>query len=821
MAHGELWSRAALLFEQALDQPPDRRTEFLRHASGGDEELRSAVASLLAFDDEAAAAPPLPAPPAEESPQVGPYRLVQLLGEGGMGSVWLGERSGDEIRQRVAVKLLSRAGHPALLRLFRRERQILARLEHPNIARFVDGGATPEGIPYAVLEYVQGMPITEFCDARRLGVRPRLELFLKVCGAVQYAHQNLVVHRDLKPRNILVTDEGEPKLLDFGIARPLEPRTATVTLERFLTPAYASPEQLAGRPVSTAADLYSLGVILCELLTGALPDRDALPLPSELATASRAGLAPPEARAALRGTTPRRLRRRLRGDLDQIVAQCLQAEPGNRYATVERLAEDLRNHLLGLPVRARPPHLAYRVRKFVRRHAAGVVAAAVLALALAGGLVQSILHSRDLERERDLARQAEQEAEQVTQFLTDAFHLADPYQRADVGRKTPGEVTVREVLDHSARRVARDFADQPAVRARLMQRLGLVYNDLGFPDQAIPLLRQSLATLRQLHGSDSSNLGEGMIALAYALTAAGRLDEAEPLLHEALAAARKRSPDSWTAAEALTVLGMLYSSRGDLAAAAPALEEALALTHRHQPGSRSAAIVAIELGEVLIGRGELEAAERHLREGMSILRRVAGEEHPDIATALNHLAVIEEKRGHSRAAERLLRRALEMWRRVQGPDHPGTIESQKRLGVFLTDQGDLAAAEALFRDAIARALRKDPKGPDAAIVRVLLADVLARSGRAHEGAVLAEQAIPALRAFSAQSWRVATARSVLGDCLARQGRFAEAEALLLESLPILEDALGPDARNVRLTRERIARLDRARNGAGNTRPPDT
>ena len=405
------WSKIKQIFQQALDKPAAEREAFVRRACGDDAGLRQAVLDMLAAD--AAAGSFLETPEADFqavlggeprdddaylNTQVGAYRLTEVIGKGGMGIVYLGVRDDSEFQREVAVKLIrSGMGSEALLRRFRHERQALAVLDHPNIGHLYDGGTTEEGVPYFIMEYVAGEPVTDYCDRLRLSIDDRLILFTKVCGAVAYAHRNLIVHRDLKPGNIYVTADGEPKLLDFGIATLLDPDRSggsgdpTTAAMRFVTPEYASPEQLRGEPVSTAADVYSLGVLLFELLSGYRPYRfdnrsllavekrittGRMPLASTIHRQTGA-VAPsrllpekptPEAVSRLRSTTPERLEKRLSGDLDAIILKALRPEPGERYPVVETLADDLRRFQIGLPVQARRDSAAYRARKFVRRH---------------------------------------------------------------------------------------------------------------------------------------------------------------------------------------------------------------------------------------------------------------------------------------------------------------------------------------------------------------------------------------------------------------------------------------------------------------------
>jgi serine/threonine protein kinase len=453
------WRRIEALFDEAADLPAAERATFLSAACGQDLAMRSEIESLLAADEKAAdfleqpvvVSGSAPSPPASlVGRRIGHYAVESKIGEGGMSTVYLAVRADDVYRQKVALKVLAYgADRSDLSARFRAERQILASLDHPGIARLLDGGTIEDGRPYLVMEYIAGFPIDQYCDAHRLGVDARVDLFRQVCAAVQYAHQNLVVHRDIKPSNILVTADGVPRLLDFGIAKLLEgaqmPGTieATMTGLRLMTPQYASPEQVEGGAITTATDVYSLGVLLYFLLTGQSPYRLATTTPDALQRAvlaqdperpstaagrstgegpppsERAGGAGPtrEASSEARGLRPQQLRRKLRGDLDNIVLMALRKEPGRRYASVALLSEDLRRYREQLPVAAQPDTLGYRVRKFVGRHRAGVAAAAI-GLALILGLAATMtVQAVRLARQRDEIRAERDKALEVRGFL--------------------------------------------------------------------------------------------------------------------------------------------------------------------------------------------------------------------------------------------------------------------------------------------------------------------------------------------------------------------------------------------------------------------
>jgi serine/threonine-protein kinase len=494
------WQRVQEAFLAALEREPPGREEYLLRELGGEPELLGEARSLLAAygGDTAeagggsAAAAPAGEPVAGDC--IGPYRLLRRLGAGGAGVVFLAAREAP-FSAKVALKLLRHAALPQdSWRRLERERQILAGMEHPNVARLLDGGATADGRPYFVMEYIDGLPIDLYCDRHHLGIDRRLGIVRQVCTAVHACHQNLVVHRDLKPSNILVSADGTPKLLDFGIAKLLEPEHFPLAVEptatglRPMTPSYASPEQLRGGRVSTTSDVYSLGVLLYHLLSGHLPSEDprylaerflpegvpAPPLaPSQAAGSERSGGAVAEAVAQSRSLQPAQLRRRLAGDLDTIVLMALRHEPHRRYASAEQLGADLERHLRGLPVIARGDSRLYRLAKSLRRHRA-VTTVAVAGLLLVALLqVALALQVRRTARERDAASLERDRAEQVTRFLVDLFAVSDPTRTGVTGDSLTG------LLDRAAERAVRELGDQPAVQAAALDAIGAVHANLG------------------------------------------------------------------------------------------------------------------------------------------------------------------------------------------------------------------------------------------------------------------------------------------------------------------------------------------------------
>ena len=724
----ELWRRAEVIFDAALAVAEEERPDLVERTTAGDEEPRSAGEDLLRLDrgaprflDAVVADPPALGPlgPGKEleGRRLGPYRLVRRIGEGGMGAVFEALRGEDGAEQRVAIKWMPDGPSGAYrLQLMSRERQILARLQHANIAGFLDAGVSDEGWPYVVMEYVDGLPITEFCDVRRLRIRERVALFRKVCGAVGYAHRSLVVHRDLKPGNLLVTDEGEPKLLDFGISKLLDlsppedgPGSATTTSHRFLTPAYASPEQFRGEPVTTVSDIYSLGVLLFQVLTGLLPSEVAAGGESPGGGVAPASAAQAEAgpvaaslRAAMRGSSPSRLRRELRGELDSIVLRCLEPDPDQRYRSVGELDEDLRRYLLGLPVLARQQSLAYRLRRFVRRHAVAATLAGVALAALVGWVATGLAQSARLAEERDAATQARREAEEVTRFLTEAFLLSDPTRISTSGYRPGEEVTAREVLEYCARRVREELAEQPRLQARLLHTIAAVYHELGRYEEAEGLYRDAVATRRRLRQAAPLEVAESLSGLVVLYGSSGKVDDAKALAREALDLAQGAAPQGHPVlAECLTNSGMLDLLTGNLPSAATRLEESLAMRLR-LPGSDpgEVALNRVYLGKVWEAQGRLREAESSYRRAYESYLELGGEDHAHLASVAVNLAQVTARLGRLDEAAPLFRRAYRIHREQLGAQHPRTLQTLGDLGDFLRKIGEYPESERILLEVI-------------------------------------------------------------------------------------------------------------------------
>lgn len=725
----------------------------------------------------------------------GAYTLVHHLGAGGMGSVWLGQRNDGHFEGTAAVKLLSAALlSPAGASRFRREGTILARLKHPHIAHLIDAGVSEAGQPYLVLEYVEGEPIDRWCDEQNLDVPSRVRLFLDVLAAVAHAHSNLVVHRDLKPSNVMVSKDGRVKLLDFGIAKLLEGEDGTPTqLTReaglVFTPAFAAPEQVTGESVTTATDVYALGALLYLLLTG----RHANGSP---------GSSPVNMLRAILETEPAclssvvhdpHLRRELRGDLEIIVAKALKKRPEERYESVTALAEDLRRYLAQEPILARCDSLIYRTRKFARRHARSLAAAAVAILALAA---TAGFYGTRLARERDRAAQA-------SGFLSDLLSEADPYN-AD-----HGEPTVRSLLDAGAEKARKDLTAQPELQREMLTLLGRIYQRRGDYDDAVPLLEQAVALGRRTLGP-SRELAQSLNDLGAARTEKADLDAARAALEEALAMRRKilgeEHPD---VAVTYSELGRVLSDQGHLAEAEARFRSALAIRRKvlgpddHETGTSMS-----DLGLLLRQKGDRAGAETMFRETLAVMRKSSGPKHPDTASALSNLALTVSERDDYKAAEALLREALAIGQASLGRDHPANAQRLANLAWSLRRLGKLAEAAAMNEEALSisrPALGSDH--PAVARQEVGLARVYLDQGRPAAAEPLLRHAFEVQRqSYPAGDWRLGETQSLLGETCTRLSRFAEAERYLLRASGILQAVPGSETREAREARDHQARL---------------
>ncbi len=863
------WQRVFAIFEQAIELPPGEWPAFLDRACGDDDTLRGGIEMLLAahqedgtdpldrpmielppgleMEDAAVAADPAAegrtdirggeAPLSSAEGTMGPYRILRRIGQGGMSTVYLAVREDDVYRRRVVIKVVrsDRETEPMLQRL-RVERRILANLEHPNIARLYDGGNTAEGLPYFVMEYVEGVPIDAFCAQHQLSVDDRLTLFRKVCGAVHYAHQNLVVHRDIKPSNILVTADGEPRLLDFGIAKLLDPESIpgiepTATWQRLLTPSYASPEQIRGQPVNTVSDVYSLGVLLYELLTGRLPyefkGRSAHEIelllgesepekPStvvsrsattqDMSDASSRHSAETEAypaagtgRSAASRARTRALKQALEGDVDAIVMKALRVKPSQRYDSVERLAADIESYQRGLPVAARAGSWRYRTEKWARRNRRAL-AGAVALLALVISFVAALaLQAERVRRERDQARLESDKKSRVVALILDIFELSNPYVMPDA------DMTVRDALEHSVPLLAGGLKEQPDVRAQLLHTAGSIFSVLGSFNQAEELLTDAFEIRRGLYSEEDPRIAESMTALASVRKELDDdLDEAERLARDAVEVLRANlGSDHPDLTDPLIELVTVLCYRGKYQSAEPLAAEALALA-RQLPTEDDRKITALEfLAHIHSNRGEYAQAVALNRQALAFYRQLYGEKYPGQIATLSNLGVQLRRMGELEAAQRTYEEALQLHRETYGHDYADLILLNNFAGVRYA-MGDFAGAESLYREALDVVLKR--YGSEH--WRVLKLGLRIARTRIHQGdAVAAEGEIRRLqqrRLVDADHLLNDEARSVLGESLSVQGRCDEARPVLVESFEIILAKAGS-------ARQRRDAFDRLRN----------
>jgi len=783
------WERLQELFSRAVELPPTERQAFVAKETTSDTELRTELLDLLACDAGSARTGPLTMAlgaaldtttrdrrKALIGRVVGSYKLVSVLGHGGTGTVYLGERADRQYSAQVAVKIVDNGTMQGELGLrFRAERQILASLNHANIARLVDAGETEEGNPYLVMEYVHGEPLDRYCDRQRLGVRERLQLFLDICSAVQYAHQNLVVHRDLKPANILVTAEGAPKLLDFGIAKLLDAGEAAAAMaltrmnDRLLTPEYASPEQILGRPVTTGSDVYALGVVLYELLTGLRPyvvptsasqlemERSICitdPLRPSAAVKRARESGPLEGQseilavAAARRLSPEKLQKRLTGDIDSIVMRALRKEPQHRYNSIEQFASDIRRYLSREPVQARQGNWVYYSQRFIRRHAFGVTAGAAFIVFIIAFAVAMSIQTQRIAAERDRVYQESETAKVVSAFMEEIFDKSQPL------RNLGQTVTARDLLDEAGRRIRGDLNQRPEVRARLLEAVGRAYRRLDEYSTAVPYLEDSLRLRRQLPDPDGTRTATILIELAMAVRKADDLPRAERLLSEALKISKQHQTEH----------------------------------------SETYAKLLLDLGKVHLVMGNMSEARTNLELSRDLFRELFGSLHPDVGAADSELAIVFMWQGNLPAAEQAARESVQAFRATHPPMHPDRVDSEVVLAQVLQSQGRFSEAAELFENSQAVWTKLyGANSAKAGDVLDSLAGIKKAQGMLAEAEQYARRALRAQEASVGKDHRLtAYERTMLAGILLQRGTYKEAEEQARLALATFQKALPPD-----------------------------
>jgi serine/threonine-protein kinase len=806
--------RLKTLFEAAIAMPASERAAWLADACGGDAELRHELDTLLAahdrphrvFDTSAAPAAILAGRDALPAGyRIGTYEIVRHVGDGGMGSVYEATRSDGAFVKSVAIKVVHPGLHSAeMLRRFHSERQVLATLTHANIATLLDAGTTDGGRPYFVMEYVDGSPIDAYCDARELGLDDRLRLFLNVCAAVEHAHEHLVIHRDLKPDNVLVRHDGVVKLLDFGIAKVLHPETegtdaGTTALFRPMTLRYASPEQVRGDAVTTSTDIYSLGVLLYQLLTRTSPyPLQAVSGPGmERAICDAIPVAPSVA-AGSDSATP--WQHRLRGDLDAIVLMALRKEPERRYRTVEQFGEDIRRYRSGLPIVARPDTARYRIGKFVRRNRLATVSAVFAVLALLGGVATTTWSARVARREaaaaiveRENARLEAVRVQRLNEFLTNVLALPDSNWYAS-GAGSRYDMTVADLLKQAGQRIDVELKDYPDLAADLHHTLGNTYRSRGMKPEAWHHFSSALALRQKILDARHPKVAESLFFLGAAEYWLGRRDRALSLYRQALAIERALPfEQARNLPYLLSDMGGVLRQVGDEPGARQALHEAVeVLERRYGPGDMRVAFPLTALGHLELERGDTAASRRLAERALELLRRAGVS--AEMWAAVNDLADVELAEGQLAKAEALARQAIDGLVALKGND-PVLAQWRAKLSSVVRQQG--RPREAIE---IARAGVGDPTND-------LRALALAEIGLSFE----ALGDMPSADRYLREAVAAVDAREGLGPCFAgqvrltrakwlrRRGRLEEAEPLIRHSMKEIESGCGlgsPTFRNV-------------------------
>lgn len=870
----ELWERVEAIFQEARALDEADRAAFLDRECADHPKWRSEVESLLAAGADAGTfldTPVAPgvvhqalddvtaAEPAEENSlagtMLGPYRMLSPIGAGGIGTVWLAERADASYDTTVAIKVIKRGmDTDDLLNRFRTERQVLANLDHPNIARLIDGGAVPDGRPYLAMEYVDGRPIDVYCREQAMPIKDRLRLFCKVCDAVQHAHRNLVIHRDLKPGNVLISDSGEPKLLDFGIAKVLVPegaeaRDVTATGQRLLTPRYASPEQVRGESCTTATDVYSLGVILFELLTGRDPYGVDVRTPAALESAicdtepSRPSTAVTDAGAVTDGDDTRRVARLLRGDIDNIVLMALRKDPQRRYASVDQFAGDVRRYLSGLPVLARADTFWYRSSKFVRRNPLGVGAMALVIGVLATSVVLVARQADLADRARIHAEEQADIARRTSGFLQNMLSSVNP----DLAQG--GDVTLlRQLLDDAEARVTAELADSPTVAAPVHYVIGTTYHALGLFEEAQRHLEAAVDLRRETDNESVLMRVESELALATTLEKRGDYDRAEHLVRAALEVQRVEigaaAPEIGSTLNLLGVivqshdaeageqifrealpllakggdefrdshisclqhLGTILSQTFRNEEASAHFAEAVALGRaRYGPVSTQTAMLVHNYATFLRRQSEFEESRALYEEALQIKRTLYDEPHTSLAVTLNNYATLLELVKDWDAAEETYLEAIDIHIETLGRVHRDVGTALNNLAGLYRQTERYDEAEERYLEAVS--IYEQALGVDhfwVTIALTNLAIVYERQGRYDDMEPIVRRSYD-IQSVAQPDGSIWTARTetMLGVCLSMRGDFEEAETLLLKGYQFLEADVG-DANST--TQRAIARL---------------
>lgn len=838
----ERWRQIDTIFQQVLEKPFETRQAFLNEVCGLDTDLKNQIEKLIAIHKEAEqvlgdsidtfAAPLLPgflehvdgmeSDEQDAGSRIGSYQIIKKIARGGMGTVFLAKKANSPYDKKVAIKLIRRGmDSEDVLKRFRNEGQILASLEHPNIARLYDGGIHKDGRPFFVMEYVEGEPIDSYFDRHKLSINDRLNHFKTVCEAVHFAHQNLVVHRDIKPANVLITQDGTVKLVDFGIAKLLDPGQNgfntfhTQTGIKVMTPEFASPEQIRGNPVTTASDVYGLGVLLYLILTGQKPyifktssmleiERvicETNPIkPSDAVTGKNHFLSAdtsddpfdPESTAKLRAKSSRLLKRELSGDLDRITLMALRKEPELRYRSALSLAEDLDNYLKGKPVLARPPTFRYRTLKFIQRNKLSVMAAAFALLSVFTGLGVALWQADVARTERDIAQNEAAKAQAVQDYLVHLFEAADPAENQG------DQLTAKQIVERGISGLEDDFGNQPEVHVEMLTVLGRVEQALGDFDLSMKLLEEALALSKELYGSEHLNVASVTALLGDVLRWDGEFERADSLLRESLAVRRQFiQGDHPDIANTMIQLARTLEMKGNFEEAEVLYTRALDMQIRLFGENSSAVSTNLNnLGWLLYQMGRLNDAETNLRKSLAIKYQNLESPHPAISSNLSNLSVVLRAKGKYHEAEEFATQALEQEIKLYGDDHPRVTTVLNNLTLILLDLGQYKEAAQNYRLILDNNRRQ--LGSEHLYVAFSLSGLgrsLTENGQSEEALSLFDEALEIYRKSVGDQHRYyAMTLGLKGEALYYQN-LQQSERVLQQAVDILFKSVGRDHHN--------------------------
>ena len=839
------FSKTQELFDLALEMNISEQEKFLNEMCKDDQELKNEVLSLLKSfnnnDDFLEKPLELTAETSEIltdpfiGKQIGKYIIDSEAGFGGMGVVYAGYRNDKEFEQKVAIKILKHGiTSDYLLKRFQIERQTLANLQHRFIAKLLDGGSTDDGLPYLVMEYIEGTPITEYCGKNKLSIDGQIELFRKVCMAVQYAHQNLIIHRDIKPGNILVINDGTPKLLDFGIAKLIdedlieEDGGLTKTGVWHLTPEYSSPEQINGSRITTASDIYSLGVLLYKLLTGEQPYRIKNLSPIAISKfIEKENITKPSDKVKQKIETNsgndktkfsevnyEKNSLQLKGDLDNIILKAMDKDPERRYASVQQFSEDLNRYLIGLPVIAQKDTTTYRLSKFIRRHKIGFSSSVGFALLLIFSLIAISWQANIASKERDKTRLEAQKTEAVNTFLQGMLSSVDP---SEIGR----DVKVYDILEKAGEDIETNLKDQPEVEASLRSTLGNTYVNLGEYDKAKPFLDDALAINKKIYGNESKETAYSLHDLGLYFDWVGDYKKADSIYSISINILRKvlqHPTKQFSNVLNDQALIKMYYGKND--AAKKLFNEALDVAlQSHGEKDKNTAVIMNNLALNYTDAGDLDKAEKYYKKSLSINIELLGENRPEVGTIYNNLAYLYSLKKDYKLAEEYLEKSYKLKLNLKGKDHPDVGLALNNLGVINIRMGNYDKAEKYQLDAL-KQYRKtlDSDHPYIALSQYWLGKIYLETGKFDiaEG-YLRKSLKTRIKKFPAENKDIWRSKSELGICLLKQKKYSEAEKLITTSLEFYKSNFKDDSTQIKRLYKNVVDLY---NSTGNKRNAD-